>query len=170
MAPTVATNLDYLIPKLRLELGDRDSSSYRYTDDWLQVALIAGVEFLMRWWKYRYLLDDDNNVLRNDGITYNFESPPIIERGDSRLIILAAVIVIRQGTLEESAWNLHSWKDSEISYSNLEGGRTRDRMISRAWDELISVLGSPRTKLVGPGKNSLVGYLSNPLERNRKDP
>ena len=44
MTIDVSTDLDYLIPSLRLHLGDTDSSSYRYIDGWLKVALVDGLK------------------------------------------------------------------------------------------------------------------------------
>jgi len=33
------TTIDYLLPELRLHLGDIDPSTYRYASEWLEVAL-----------------------------------------------------------------------------------------------------------------------------------
>ena len=170
MAPSVATNLDYLIPRLRLHLGDLDSNLYRYTDDWLQASLIGSIESLMRWWNYRYLLDENNDVYRNTTTTFSFDSPPIIEQGDIRPIVLMAAIIIKEGSLENSAWSLSSWRDSEISYSNLEGGIQRDKSLLRDWEELIKILGVPRSRLLIARKQSLSGYRDNPYEYGRNEP
>lgn len=158
-------NMDYLIPSLRLQLGDINSESYRYTDAWLRTALVNGVKFLQKWWDNRYLIDTDYDVYRNTAITFAFPSPPIIQTQDERPIILASSIVIKEGSLEASSWNTGSWKDAEIAYSNIEGGKMKDSSLARDWDELTDLLKPPQKRLAHTKKGSLPGYLDNEYDR-----
>ena len=165
MPITVQTNLDFLIDELRLELGDTDNSSYRYTDDWLRTSLISATKTLMTWWNYKYLINDTTfDVERNPSHAYIFASPPILEKGDERPIVLMAFMTIGQGALQESSWNLGSWKDAEISYSNIQGGRSKDRGMERAWNELMGLIKPPTSRLAQPTKGSLPGFKNNQYE------
>lgn len=157
-------NLNYLIPMVRLRIGDYNSNSYRYMDDWILKALVVSVSTLSRWMNFKYLLDDDDNVYRNPNTTFIFEEPPIIEMGDDGLIVLMAAYIILEGSLENSAWDYVSWRDNEIAFSNLESSRARDRTLSRLWDELMSALLPPTKRLAHAKKQTLPGYLGNEYE------
>ena len=159
-------SLDYLIPFLRLEIGDTDSDSYRYTDEWITVALVAGIESLGRWWQDRYYVNDSNEVYRNETMIFAIDPPPVIQPSDKRPIILMAAIIILQGSLEASAWNLGSWKDAEISYSNIKSGEIKDANVKRLWEELNLLMIPPNKRLARTIKRSLPGYLGNNYERD----
>ncbi|KKM27580.1 hypothetical protein LCGC14_1573340 [marine sediment metagenome] len=161
----MATTLNYLITDLRLHLGDIDSTSYRYLDAWLVVALKMSVKTLQRWWDYKYLVDASDNVYRNSNWTFLFAEPPVIERGDERPIILMASLIIKEGSLESSSWNAGSWRDAEIAYSNIEGSKTRRDSLQKDWDELKGLLSPPTGRLATPKKGSLPGYKDNIYER-----
>lgn len=163
------TTLGYLIPELRLTIGDITPSTYRYDNDWLRVALLASIKALERWWNYRYLVDGNNEVYRNPNISFHTPEPPVILTGDERVIILQAAIIILRGDLQNVAWNLAAWKDAEISYSNLEGGRTKRDVIKDLWEELKSLITPPTKRLAKPVKGSLPGFLNNQYERDIKD-
>lgn len=152
-----------------MKLGDI-SEPYRYTDEWLESALLGGVKALMRWWNARYLVNDDETVSRNPQVQFDFSEPPVIEYGDESIIVLMASIVVKEGSLESSAWSLASWKDAEISYSNLEGGRVRNQSLMRDWEMLKALLGMPRSRLAGAIKAPMPGYLDNPYELQVKKP
>ena len=154
----MATELNYLIPRLRLKLGDLNPSSYRYLDEWLHAALIASIDALQRWWNYKYIIDNNNRVYRNPNIGFLFPEPPIIERGDIQPIILMASIILKSGSLENFSWNLGSWRDAEISFSNIEGGRGKQESLKSDWEELKSLLTIPGKKLAFPVKGHLPGY------------
>lgn len=164
--PVASSNIDYLIDGLRLMLGDTDSDSYRYTDEWLRTALVMAVKALMKWWNYKYLIDEDNEISRNPNFTFLFASPPILEYGDETAIQLMAAIIIAEGSLEESAWNTGSWRDAEIAYSNIEGAKQRDSRVKAWWDRLNQIVTPPGKRLAQPIKGSLPGYLNNEFERN----
>jgi len=154
--PVSTSNLDYLIDGLRLHLYDIDSTSYRYADEWLLTSLVASVKTLMNWWDDKYLIDTDNNVLRNTDLTFEYDSPPIVEIQDERPIILMASIIIKRGTLENNAWDYGSWKDDEISVSNIEGSRAKQASLRDDWDELIGYITPPSKHLATTLKNSLI--------------
>lgn len=161
----MTVNIGYLIPHLRLVLGDIDSSKYRYETEWLNIALIASVKSLGRWWNNRYLVDDDDLIYRNPSIAFSQAEPPVILIQDERPIVLMAAIIVLEGSLENSTWSLVSWKDNEIAFSNLESGRIRDKSLSRLWDELVSLIVPPTKRLARSVKGRLPGYLNNPFEK-----
>jgi len=167
MAIDTETNLDYLITDLRLHLGDT-SEPYRYTDAWLRTSLVMSVKALMRWWNYKYLIDTDYNASRNPNVTFLFASPPIIEYGDEHPIVLMASIIIKEGSLQESAWSAGSWRDAEIAYSNIEGNRARTQSLLKDWETLESILKPPQKRLAQAKKASTPGYIDNQYERGSK--
>jgi hypothetical protein len=162
-------DLDYLIPRLRLKLGDLTPASYKYLDAWLSLALLASVEALQRWWGYRYLVDETDHVYRNPSVGFSFGEPPTIERGDIQAIVLMACIIIKSGSLENFSWNMGSWRDAEISFSNISGGGSKESSLSKDWDELKQLLTSPNKKLVGSRKGHLPGYSGNQIEMGQGD-
>ncbi len=145
----MATDLNYLIPRLRLKLGDLNPSAYKYLDEWLHAALIASVDALQRWWADKYQIDENDRV------------SPDIERRDIQPIILMASIIIKSGSLENFSWNVGSWRDAEISFSNIEGGRGKQESLNRDWEELNMLLTPPNKKLAGSKKGHLPGYVGN---------
>lgn len=143
-----AINLDYLLPTLRLHLGDIDSSKYRYVDGWLRVALVTAVKAMQRWWGARYLIDSVTyDAIRNPDITFVYDSPPIIQDKDERPLILMASILIKSGQLESNSWNVGSWKDAEIAVSNIEGSRSKEFGIKLDWEELKTYIVAPTKRL-----------------------
>lgn len=159
---TTTVDITYLIPRLRMAVGDGDES--RYTDEWLETSLIASVENLQKWWNYKYLLDSNSQVYRNPNIKFLFSQPPVVEGADNRPIVLMASILIKTGQLENLSWNLGAWRDAEISYSNIESGRRKDKGLDRDWRELTSILKPPQKRLASAGKGHLPGYLGSSNE------
>jgi hypothetical protein len=157
----------YLVPYIRLAIGDINPLAYRYTDTWVDVALEASITSLARWWNARYLLDANKDVYRNTYIPNAFTDlePPVIQISDERPIILMASIIILEGSLESSAWNIGYWKDNEISVSNIEQGRLRTDTLKRMWDELNSLILPPTKRLAKARKQSLPGFKDNPIEQ-----
>ncbi len=160
----LTTNLFEFVERLRLHLGDMDSTSYTYANEWLRVALISSVEALMPRWNFKYLLDTEDDIYRNTSIRFLFQEPPVVERGDIWPIVIQAGIIIKEGSLENLSWNLGAWRDAEISYSNLEGSRAKDRSIERDIEILDSMLPWRSKRLAAPIKGHLPGYLGNPYE------
>jgi hypothetical protein len=171
MSYDIPCNLDTLIDYVRLRVGDTDSTAYRYTDNWLRTALISSVQVLSLWMNYRYLLDSDMNIYRNPHGYFIFDEDTygIIQAGDKQAIIIMACYIILEGSLENSAWDFQSWRDAEISYSNLESSRARSNTLQRLWDELTNLLLPPTKRLAKAKKGSLPGYLNNQFERDIKD-
>lgn len=165
--PTKEQDLTYLIPFLRLKIGDINSSSYRYTDGWLKTALVASVKELGRWWNFRYLVDLNNIVSRNSNVTFDFEAPPVIQTADEAPIVIMASLITLEGSLENNSWSVSSWRDNEISFSNLESGRLKDNNLNRLRDELYSIMTPPSKKLARAKKGSLPGFM-NDFEMNTK--
>ena len=87
-----------------------------------------------------------------------FASPPVIERGDIKPIILMSALIIKSGDLENLSWNVGAWRDAEISYSNIEASRRKDATIERDWNELTSILKPPQKRLSSSRKGHLAGY------------
>ena len=142
------TNLDYLLPALRLHLGDTDPATYRYIDSWLRIALVSAVKALQRWWGAKYLVDDTTlAVSRSTDYIFDFDEPPLIMDSDERPLILMASILIKSGSLESNSWNVGSWKDAEIAVSNIEGSRAKQFGIGMDWDELKSYILPPTKRL-----------------------
>jgi len=141
---TPSTDLEELIPMLRIKLGDTDLVSPRYLDSWLFSALQAGMTALMRWWDSKYSVDDDGVVTRStDYIDWEFTSPPVIQTKDEWIIILMSSFIIKTGQLENLSWDLSNWKDSELQFSNLESGRQKDSSLKRDIEELEKYLKPP---------------------------
>lgn len=144
----MASNIDYLIPVFRLEIGDLDPTAYRYTDEWLSTALVAAVVALQRWWNNKYLVDETYTVIsRNSDITFTFEEPPVIQTSDETPVVLMATYIIKDGSLENSAWSTATWRDAEYYVSNVEGARLRDASLQRTWDRLLMYLKPPQKRL-----------------------
>jgi hypothetical protein len=160
-------NLDDLIIYVRLKVGDTVSTAYRYTDEWIRTGLVAAVQYLQRWMNYKYLLDVDGDIYRNPNYPYfifDETTYGIIESGDIPIIVIAAAYLILEGSLQNAAWDFASWKDAEISYSNLESSRARGGMLDRLWNELQAYLKPPTKRLAQTRKNSLPGYINNDYE------
>ena len=163
------SNLGYLIPQLRLTLGDTVPATYRYLDEWLLISIQSAIKALGSWWRYKYNIDADGDVYRSPYITFTISEPPIIYQEDERAIIVRAAIIILEGSLENSAWSTVSWRDNEISFSNLESGRMKSANLRRLWEELLSLLTPPSKKLARAIKGSLPGYLENTWETGKTD-
>lgn len=166
MSITTSTNLDFLIDFVRLRIGDINPSSYRYTDDWIRTGLVSSVEMLARWLNNKYLLDTDYNIYRNPNGYFIFPESEygIIEPADKQVIVLMAAYIILEGSLENSAWDYVSWKDAEISFSNLESSRARNAILKSIWEELNALMKPPAKRLARTQKGHLPGYLGNDYE------
>jgi hypothetical protein len=156
------TTLDYLIPDLRVLIGDL-VEPYRYLDTWLGTSLLIAVKALNRRWNFRYLVTS-TDISRNPGFNFLDPEPPVILPEDEHPILLQAAIIILGGSLENSAWNVASWADAEIRYTNIDAGKLRDASLKRFMDELDAILLPPTKRLAGSRKQSLIGYKNNPFE------
>jgi hypothetical protein len=157
--------IDYLIPAVRLRIGDYTPATYRYTDEWIVQALILAVKGSQRFWNSRYTITDKGVASRSTYYTFeNAESVGVIEDKDEPIIILLACIYILEGSLENNTWNIGSWKDAEISVSNIEGGRLKDTNVKRLLDELYSYIKPPSKRLAWAIGYPLPGYHKNEYE------
>jgi len=154
MAIYQTTDLDYLISDLRIHLGDY-TEPYTYEMEFLRHALVMACKTLMKKWKNRYSINDSYVVSRNTAISFSEVSPPVIERADERAFILQAAIIIKGANLTDTAWNIASWRDDEISYSNLAGGKTMQNMLDRDIEELEELL---KKRLFKTKKQTLGGF------------
>jgi hypothetical protein len=163
--------IEELIPYVRVKIGDF-SSPYRYESDWIRSAIRAASITLQQYLHNKYLLDEDtDDIIRNTEYSpwYYAESQSgVLEYQDKNLYIVMSAIIMLQGDLENNAWNLASWKDFEISYTNMESGRTQSKILDNLWNELYSLITPPTKRLAQPRKSSLPGFLRNRYETNTK--
>lgn len=152
----IPTGLDYLIPELRVRIGDTDET--RYLDEWLRVSLVTALKALQRWWRIRYTIDETTYVVsRYSGSTFTIDEPPVIQQQDEVPIIIMAAILVKDGSLESSSWTLGSWRDAEVSVSNIESGRVKDSSLVRLWRELEYYILPPTKGLFGVVRTDIPG-------------
>jgi hypothetical protein len=170
--------LDYLLGALRMHLGDV-TSPYQFSDGFLRKSLVDAFKSLDKRWQRRYdivpsgTLESGISVV--SGIDYNYYGiartmdyvftdvePPVIQVEDERPIVLMAAIVIKRGLLQKNALDFGSWRDDEISFSNIEGGKALQESLKLDVSELESILPSRARKLARASKQSLPGFLYPP--------
>ena len=117
------TDVDHLIPVLRFYLGDYETR--RYLTDTLRQALIFSVRMLMRKWASRYTVDEAGTVTRSTGIGFESVAPPVIQYRDEPPVVIQAAIIVKSGSLQDSSWQIASWRDDEIAVSNIQADRSR---------------------------------------------
>ena len=132
-------DIRYLLPDLRVFLYDIETP-YTYTDATLGTILLAAVKILGRKWHNRYIPTTEYNVKRNTSLTYAAVEPPVVEASDEAVILLQAVIILKTAHAYDSVWDVVSWKDDEVAYSNIQSARSRDDSISRDLAELETLL------------------------------
>jgi len=165
------SNLISYIPDLRLRLGDTNPATYRYMDEWLMKTLILAVRSLGRYWRNKYKTSYAGDLSRSSN-TMLFTTTldeGVVESQDQPLISLMGAIIVMEGSLENSAWDAVSWKDTEIAFSNLESFRSKDSNLGRLITELRENLISPKNRLARPRKGSLYGYKHNVFEHEIED-
>lgn len=153
-----SSSLDYLIPQLRDHLGDRDAKTY--STDFLRQQLFSAFKALVPRWQYRYSIDALDVITRNPDVTFVFAEPPTIQKFDERPIILMASIIVKRGLLQSSSLGFGSWRDDEISYSNIEGSRVLKESLAMDMEELETILPSRTRKLSKASKQSLPGFIN----------
>jgi len=160
---TAETNLDYLITPLRLHMDDY-TEPFTYSDSFLRTHLVFAVKSLAPRWNYRYLLDTNNNVTRNSHHTYLFPDPPLVQYSDDRAIVLQAAIDIKSPLVYTHSQSAVSWKDDEVSFTNISGHTSLAESLKRDLEELERLLPSARSRLAQPIKQSLPGFMNPPNE------
>lgn len=151
-----SVNIDYLIDQVRLELGDLDQTKYRYLNEWIVLSLIASVRTLSRRWESKYKITNDGEIYRNPDITtfeFTEETEGVVQQKDERLIVVQASLILLEGSLESSAWNIGSWRDAELAVSNIESGKLRGDHIRSLHGELDSILKPAGKRLMKSKKN-----------------
>jgi hypothetical protein len=128
------TDVDHLIPVLRFYLGDY--ATLRYPTDALRQALIFSIRMLMRRWASRYVVNSSGTVTRTTAIGFDTASPPVIQYKDEPPVVIQAAIIIKSGSLQDSSWQIASWKDDEIAVSNIQADRSRSTGLDRDIDLL----------------------------------
>jgi hypothetical protein len=127
------------------------------------MAVIA----LARWWDSKYLVDETlytltaysgvyaSGIYRNEVFTY-FENlePPIIQEKDEWPIVLMASIILKSGQLENVSWDTGSWRDAELSHSNIESAKQKGSSLERDIAELEKYLKPPVKRLSAAQRNS----------------
>jgi len=164
MAYTLITdisNIDSLITPLRMHIND---STFTISDSELRTRLLYATKALAARWNNKYLVNTSNDVERNPNLVYLFSSPPVIQNLDERAIILQASIDVKGSLFYNSAWNVGSWKDEEISYSNVTGAKSVQDSLLRDIEELNNILPVGRQRLAQPSKQSLPGFNNPPNE------
>lgn len=154
-----AVNIDYLIDQVRLELGDVNPTTYRYLNEWIVLALIVAVRTLARRWESKYKITNDGEISRNANTpTFEFteEEEGVVQQKDERLIVVQASLILLEGSLESSAWNIGSWRDAELAVSNIESGKLRGDHVRALRDELDSILKPAGKRLMKSRRNSVL--------------
>jgi hypothetical protein len=75
-----------------------------------------------------------------------------------------ATIIIKSGSLQDVSWSVAAWRDAEISFSNLEGSRSKKDLLRQDWEELMTILTPPNKKLSFSRKGHLPGFHQNIYE------
>lgn len=149
------TTLEFLIDDLRFALGDWELP-YTYSDTVLNSALLAATRALSRKWRNRYRLSEtDDSVYRNTERYFTESEPPVVVKADERIFVLQAAIIIKKAKLADSMWDIGSWRDDEISFSNIASGKVVTDAIKRDEEELELLL---RGSLYGTDRQALLGF------------
>ena len=154
----MAESIEYLLPTLRLRIGDIDNTAYRYLDEWLIIGMVAAVRSLERYWGSKYKITEGGSITRNElYLDFEFEeSEGLIQKKDEDIIIIKAALMILEGSLENSAWDVGSWKDAEIAYSNISSGKLREGILRNLKTELDSLIKSPSKRLTRGSRSSIL--------------
>ena len=129
-----SSNLDYLLPALRLQVGDPAGTTF--SDSLLLTGLVNGVKMLASRWNSKYLIDANNDVYRNTAVTFTYTSPPIVEQQDEIAIILAASILVRRSAITSSSTAFTNWSTPDLSFSNVQSSKALLDMLKADEDQL----------------------------------
>jgi len=152
------SNLEDLILPLRVQIGDTDAIP-TLSDEMLHVILLESVASLMSRWGDKYYITNDKVVKRNSNVTFDWSAPPEIQHKDRRPIVLQASILIKGGVKFSESSGAVSWRDEEISYSNIESARQRSSTLEDDIKELEAIL--PSKKLAKALYGRLFGWREN---------
>jgi hypothetical protein len=144
-----------------MHLGDV-SEPYTYTDNFLKRSLVLGFYLVQPRWNFRYLMDAGYAVTRNPNTTFILAPPPVIMYADERPIILGAAIALRGGLIWTAGSDAVSWKDEEVSFTNISGAKMREASFLRDWDELHQLLPERGNRLASTIKGETPGFRNPP--------
>jgi len=154
MAILVATDLDFLIDDLRFYLGDV-TLPYRYANTHLRHGLVMACKALMKKWRNRYSINASYVISRSPTAEFYELTPPIIERADETAFILQGSIIIKTAALQDTSWDIASWRDDEVAYSNIAGGAALKQSLNNDIAALAEFL---RRRLFGSSRQGLPGF------------
>jgi hypothetical protein len=117
-----SSNLDYLLPALRLQVGDPNETVF--SESLLLTGLVNGVKMLGSRWGSKYLIDSNNDVYRNTAVSFTYNSPPVVEQQDEIAIVLAASVLVRRSALTSSASAFTNWSTPDLTFSNVQASKT----------------------------------------------
>ena len=146
------SNLEELVSSLRIHIGD---VTMIYSDETLHGVLRDAVSALGKRWHDKYFVDNEGVAHRNPNETFNWSSPPEIQRSDGRAIVLQASIIIKSGIKFSESGSAVSWRDEEISYSNIESARQRSSTLQDDINELNAMF---PVKLARGKRGGLYGW------------
>jgi hypothetical protein len=153
------TTLAYLIPQLRRHISDF-TAPYSFDDTLLSGLLFDAIKALGRRWNNRYRVATVDSVpdlvVRSDDSTmFTFSAPPVIQYQDERAVVLQASIILKSSTKWSESGSAVTWRDEEISYSNLESARQRSSTLQ---DDIGELNGMFPVKLARAKYGRLYGW------------
>jgi hypothetical protein len=80
---------------------------------------------------------------------------PVVQYRDEPPIILQASILVKSGSLQEASWQVASWRDDEISVSNIQGDKSRQFGLQQDRDMLETYF---KRRLFSASRQSLPGF------------
>ena len=129
------SNISYLIPPLRLHIGDVNGDTF--SDTILLTALVNGVKMIASRWSNKYQIyasgidtacigytPNVNDVYRGCTFAFTTIPPPIVEQQDEIAIVLAASILARRSVITSSVTVFNNWSTPDLSFSNVQASKT----------------------------------------------
>lgn len=91
-------NIDYLIPSVRMHIGDF-TEPYRFDDSIVRTALVQGILMLQRRWDYRYLVFTSGMLLTTLPSGYVYEHA-VISGESYRFIIPSGYVMVQTASFD----------------------------------------------------------------------
>lgn len=170
---TVTTNLDYLIPDVRLRVGDIDGTLF--SDNLIRTGLVSSVKYLQHLWGDRYLIytsgiissgtivnvpqgtcdlgytPNEYDVIRNCYAVFESVPPPILDQDDEQAIVIAAGMLVRRSVIQSSTTAFTNWTTPDLSISNIQSAKMLTEMLKMDKEELDSFF---KRRLARPVKST----------------
>lgn len=144
------SNIDFLITPLQLHYGDIEGTAY--SEAVYRTSLLSAVSMLSNRWNGKYYVDADNNVQRNTDITFDNDSPPLVEYQDQYALVLAATVILRQASLTSSSASFTNWQTPDISVS----AGSKERSLTKLYDNALAELNGYFSKGLGKSRKSML--------------